>query len=41
MLILIPLWIMALASLWIGIQGSFVAGLASDAASALFIGDVR
>lgn len=37
-LILIPLWTLALASLWIGIQGSFVAGLANDAANALFIG---
>ncbi|MEM9053715.1 MAG: monovalent cation/H+ antiporter subunit D family protein [Pseudomonadota bacterium] len=40
MLILVPLWIMALGSLWIGIQGSFVADLANDAASALFIGDM-
>ena len=36
--ILIPLWILALANLWVGIQGGFVAGLADDAATALFIG---
>ncbi len=38
LLLLIPLWIMALANLWIGINGNFVAGLAHDAAAALFIG---
>lgn len=38
LLILIPLWILALANLWIGIQGGFVAGLAEDAAASLFIG---
>ncbi|MEM8616869.1 MAG: proton-conducting transporter membrane subunit, partial [Pseudomonadota bacterium] len=37
-LILIPLWILALANLWVGVQGDFVAGLASDAADALFLG---
>ncbi|MEM1389647.1 MAG: monovalent cation/H+ antiporter subunit D family protein [Pseudomonadota bacterium] len=37
-LILMPLWVLALASVAIGIQGSFVAGLANDAAAALFAG---
>jgi multicomponent Na+:H+ antiporter subunit D len=38
MLILVPLWILALANIWVGVQGGFVAGLADDAAAALFIG---
>ena len=38
MLILIPLWVLALANIWVGVQGGFVAGLADDAAAALFIG---
>ena len=40
MLILIPLWVLALANIWVGVQGGFVAGLAEDAALSLFIGDV-
>ena len=40
-LILIPLWVLALASLAIGIRGSFVAELANDAAAAVFMGGVR
>lgn len=38
MLILVPLWILALANIWVGVQGGFVAGLAEDAAASLFIG---
>jgi multicomponent Na+:H+ antiporter subunit D len=38
LLILVPLWILALANIWVGVQGGFVAGLAEDAASALFLG---
>ncbi len=38
LIILIPLWILALANIWVGVHGGFVAGLADDAASALFIG---
>jgi multicomponent Na+:H+ antiporter subunit D len=38
LLILVPLWILALANIWVGVQGGFVAGLAEDAAAALFIG---
>ena len=38
LLILIPLWILALANIWVGVQGGFVAGLAEDAANALFLG---
>ncbi|GAB5454353.1 MAG: monovalent cation/H+ antiporter subunit D family protein [Henriciella sp.] len=38
LLILIPLWILALANIWVGVQGGFVAGLAQDAAASLFIG---
>ena len=41
MLILVPLWILALANIWIGVQGGFVAGLAHDAAASLFIGASR
>jgi multicomponent Na+:H+ antiporter subunit D len=41
LLILIPLWILALANIWIGVQGGFVAGLADDAAASLFIGGAR
>ena len=41
LLILIPLWILALANIWIGIDGSFVSGLADNAAEALFIGGAR
>lgn len=41
MLLLGPLWVLALANLWIGINGNFVVGLANDAAQALFIGGVR
>ncbi|MBR9834958.1 MAG: monovalent cation/H+ antiporter subunit D family protein, partial [Alphaproteobacteria bacterium] len=41
LLILIPLWVLALANIWVGIDGGFVYGLASDAASALFIGGAR
>jgi hypothetical protein len=33
--------VLALANLWIGINGNFVVGLANDAAQALFIGGVR
>ncbi len=40
-LILVPLWILALANLWIGVNGGFVTGLAGDAAAALFAGGVR
>ncbi|MEM1146214.1 MAG: monovalent cation/H+ antiporter subunit D family protein [Pseudomonadota bacterium] len=38
MLILVPLWILAIANIWVGVQGGFVAGLADDAAASLFIG---
>lgn len=38
LLILLPLWILALANIWIGVQGGAVSGLAQDAASSLFIG---
>ena len=38
LLILIPLWILALANIWVGVQGGFVAGLAEGAADSLFIG---
>jgi multicomponent Na+:H+ antiporter subunit D len=41
LLILIPLWVLALANIWVGVDGGFVYGLASDAASALFIGGAR
>lgn len=41
MLILVPLWILALGNIWVGVQGGFVANLAGDAASALFIGGAR
>ena len=41
LLLLVPLWILALANIWVGINGSFVSGLADDAAQALFIGGVR
>lgn len=41
LLILVPLWILALANIWVGVDGGFVYGLASDAASALFIGGAR
>lgn len=38
LLILIPLWILAIANIWVGVSGGFVFGLADDAASALFLG---
>ncbi|WP_084395669.1 monovalent cation/H+ antiporter subunit D family protein [Henriciella aquimarina] len=38
MLLLVPLWILALANIWVGVNGGFVQGLAEDAAQALFIG---
>ena len=38
LLILVPLWILAIANIWVGVSGGFVYGLADDAASALFIG---
>ncbi len=41
LLILIPLWVLALVNIWIGVQGGFVAGLADDASAALFIGGTR
>ncbi|MEM5517963.1 monovalent cation/H+ antiporter subunit D family protein [Henriciella sp. AS95] len=41
LLLLVPLWVLALANIWIGINGNFVAGLADDAAQALFIGGAR
>lgn len=41
LLILIPLWVLALANIWVGVQGGFVAGLANDAATSLFIGGAR
>ncbi len=41
MLILVPLWILALANIWIGINGGFVTGLADDAAAALFAGGAQ
>lgn len=40
LLILVPLWILAIANIWVGVNGSYVFGLARDAASALFIGGV-
>ena len=40
LLILLPLWVLAIANIWIGVNGNFVYGLARDAASALFIGGV-
>lgn len=40
LLILLPLWVLAIANIWIGVNGNFVFGLARDAASALFIGGV-
>ncbi|MEQ8556813.1 MAG: monovalent cation/H+ antiporter subunit D family protein [Henriciella sp.] len=41
LLLLLPLWVLALANIWVGISGSFVSGLADDAAAALFIGGVK
>ncbi len=41
LVILIPLWILALANIWVGVQGGFVSGLANDAAASLFIGGAR
>jgi len=41
LLILIPLWVLAIGNIWVGVQGGFVAGLADDAASSLFIGGAR
>ncbi|WP_169711739.1 monovalent cation/H+ antiporter subunit D family protein [Henriciella litoralis] len=41
LLLLIPLWVLVIANIWIGVQGSFVAGLANDAAASLFIGGAR
>ena len=41
LLLLIPLWILAVANILVGVNGGFVAGLANDAAEALFIGGVR
>jgi len=42
LLILVPLWILALTSLWIGINGSFPFELATDAAEAVYnIGATR
>ena len=38
LLILVPLWILAIANIWVGVDGGFVYGLATDAAEALFIG---
>ncbi|MGB0262902.1 MAG: monovalent cation/H+ antiporter subunit D family protein, partial [Henriciella sp.] len=35
----VPLWAMALTSIWIGVDGGFVIGLANDAAASLFTGD--
>lgn len=41
LLILVPLWILAIANIWIGVQGGAVSGLAEDAATILFIGGDR
>ncbi len=41
LLILIPLWVLVLANIWVGVQGGFVSGLAEDAAASLFIGGGR
>ena len=41
LLILVPLWILAIGNIWVGVNGGFVADLANDAASALFIGGAR
>ena len=41
LLLLVPLWILALANIWVGINGNFVSGLADDAAAALFVGGVK
>ncbi|MEM6534838.1 MAG: monovalent cation/H+ antiporter subunit D family protein [Pseudomonadota bacterium] len=40
-LVLVPLWILALANLWVGVNAGFVVGLANDAAAALFVGGAR
>ena len=37
----VPLWAMALTSIWIGVDGGFVIGLANDAAASLFMGDAQ
>lgn len=37
----VPLWAMALTSIWIGVDGGFVIGLANDAAASLFTGDAQ
>ena len=41
LLILVPLWILVIGNIWVGVQGGFVAGLAEDAAAALFLGGGR
>ena len=41
MLLLVPLWILALANIWVGINGNFVSGLADNAAAALFVGGAQ
>ncbi len=40
LLMLVPLWILAIANIWIGIDASFPFGLARDAAISLFPGGV-
>ncbi len=38
LMILIPLWILAISNIWIGVQSDFVFGLARDAAAMLILG---